>query len=131
MKKTKMHQTKLSLKFIFFLLLISNMCFSQNLILKGTVKATNNKNLAYVNIGIKNKNIGTISDKNGHFSIRINEENKSDSLSFSYLGYKQLTIKISDIVKKNISKFILNQELFSLDEVSIISKKTQEKKTRN
>ena len=131
MKKTKMHQTKLSLKFIFFLLLISNMCFSQNLILKGTVKATNNKNLAYVNIGIKNKNIGTISNKNGHFSIRINEENKSDSLSFSYLGYKQLTIKISDIVKKNISKFILNQELFSLDEVSIISKKTQEKKTRN
>ena len=126
-----MHQTKLSLKFIFFLLLISNMCFSQNLILKGTVKATNNKNLAYVNIGIKNKNIGTISNKNGHFSIRINEENKSDSLSFSYLGYKQLTIKISDIVKKNISKFILNQELFSLDEVSIISKKTQEKKTRN
>lgn len=123
-----MHQTKLSLKFIFFLLLISNMCFSQNLILKGTVKATNNKNLAYVNIGIKNKNIGTISNKNGHFSIRINEENKSDSLSFSYLGYKQLTIKISDIVKKNISKFILNQELFSLDEVTIISKKTKEKK---
>lgn len=60
-----MHQTKLSLKFIFFLLLISNMCFSQNLILKETVKATNNKNLAYVNIGIKNKNIGTISEKMG------------------------------------------------------------------
>lgn len=57
----------------------------------------------------------------------MNEENKSDSLSFSYLGYKKLTIKISDIVKKNIHKFILNQELFSLDEVTIISKKTKEK----
>jgi len=55
----------------------------------------------------------------------MHEEN---SLSFSYVGYKQLTYKISDIIEKNISEFILDEELFSLDEVTIIAKKTKEKK---
>ncbi|AXT54470.1 carboxypeptidase-like regulatory domain-containing protein [Aquimarina sp. AD1] len=123
-----MHQYKLSLKFFLTLLVLSNICWSQNLTLKGTVKGANNKKLAYVNIGIKNKNTGTISDENGSFSIRIQEENKSDSLSFSYVGYKQHTIKISDIVEKSISQFVLDQKLVSLDEVTIISKKTKEKK---
>ncbi|WP_027391953.1 carboxypeptidase-like regulatory domain-containing protein [Aquimarina latercula] len=123
-----MHQYKLSLKFFLTLLVLSNICWSQNLTLKGTVKGANNEKLAYVNIGIKNKNTGTISDENGSFSIRIQEENKSDSLSFSYVGYKQHTIKISDIVEKSISQFVLDQKLVSLDEITIISKKTKEKK---
>ncbi|SEL48408.1 CarboxypepD_reg-like domain-containing protein [Aquimarina amphilecti] len=123
-----MHQYKLSLKFFLILLVLSNVCWSQNLILKGIVKGANNEKLAYVNIGIKNKNIGTISDENGHFSIRIHEENQSDSLSFSFLGYKQRTIKVSDVVEKSIREFVLDQKLVSLDEVTIISKKTKEKK---
>ena len=123
-----MQQSKLSLKFILILLILSNVCWSQNLILKGTVKGVNNKKLAYVNIGIKNKNIGTISDENGHFSIRIRKENQSDSLSFSYVGFKQHTIKVSDIVEKSINEFVLVEKLVPLEEVTIIAKKTKEKK---
>ncbi len=65
--KSKMHQPKLSLQFILILVLISNVCWSQNLILKGTFKEENNTNLVYVNIGINSQNIGTISNENGHF----------------------------------------------------------------
>lgn len=126
--ETKMQIRELTLKFTLILLIISSTSWSQDLILTGAVKGTNNEKLAYVNIGIKNKNIGTISDKNGQFSIRIHKENKSDSLSFSYLGYKNLTFKISDIIQRNISEFILEEEPMFLDEVTITSKRTKEKK---
>ncbi|GMN11272.1 hypothetical protein MTsPCn9_11210 [Croceitalea sp. MTPC9] len=120
--------SKLFSQVSFTFLLLSSICWSQDLILNGTVKGANNEKLAYVNIGIKHKNIGTISDENGQFSIRIHRDNKSDSLSFSYLGYRQLTFKISEIVEKNINEFILEEEPVSLDEVTITSKKTKEKK---
>lgn len=123
-----MHLSKLSLQFALIFLFISNICQSQNLILQGTIKGTNAEKLAYVNIGIKNKNIGTISDENGRFRIGIRKENQSDSLSFSYVGYKQLKVKISDIVKKGINEFVLEEKRLSLDEVIIVSKTTKEKK---
>ena len=123
-----MKTPKLYLRLILILLTISNTSWSQDLILTGTVKGANNEKLVYVNIGIKHKNIGTISDENGSFSIRIHNKNKSDSLSFSYLGFKELTIKISDIVDRNINEFILKEEPVSLNEVTITSKKTKEKK---
>lgn len=84
--------------------------------------------MAYVNIGIKNKDIGTVSDKNGNFSLILSQQNKPDSLSFSYLGYKELTLKITEIVKSNDTEFILHEKPSSLDEVSLVSKKTKEKK---
>lgn len=123
-----MYQPKISLQFILILVLLSNACWSQNLLLSGTVKGVNNEKLAFVNIGIQNKNIGTISDENGDFSILLNRENQADSLSFSYIGYKLLTVKISNIIKKDINEFVLDENPFSLDEVIIISKKLKEKK---
>lgn len=123
-----MKTPKLYLKYILILLTISHTCWSQDSVLSGTVKSANNEKLAYVNIGIKHKNIGTISDENGQFSIRIHKENKSDSISFSYLGYRPLTFKISDIIERNINEFILEEEPMSLDEVIITSKRNKEKK---
>ena len=123
-----MHQHKLTFKFTLLFVLLSCICFGQHIMLKGIVKGINNENLDYVNIGIKSKDIGTISDKNGHFTIRLFKKHKSDSLTFSYLGYQQLTIKVSDIIKKDITTFILDEELISLDEVVVSLKKTKEKK---
>lgn len=114
--------------FLTLFYLLSNICLSQNIIINGKVIGENEENLQYVNIGIKGKNIGTFSKENGNFRIILSKENKYDSISFSYIGYKEFTIKISEIVDKNITEFILSEKPYNLNEVTIISKKTKEKK---
>ncbi|MCB0536873.1 MAG: carboxypeptidase-like regulatory domain-containing protein [Bacteroidetes bacterium] len=109
-------------------ILASNICLSQNITINGKVIGNNKEILQYVNIGIKYKNIGTISDENGNFEFITNKSNLNDSLSFSYLGFKELSVKISDIIDKNITEFILKEKPFSLNEITITSKKLTEKK---
>lgn len=123
-----MQQKTIKKHLLIVLVLISNINFSQDLILSGSVKGDDNKVLPYVNIGIKNKNIGTISDDIGNFKFIVTKEHKSDSLSFSYLGYHELSIKIEDILNKDISEFILTEKPSTLDEVTLIYKKSKEKK---
>lgn len=111
-----------------FFVLISNICLSQNITINGKVIGNNKEILQYVNIGIKHKNIGTISDENGNFKFITSKSNLNDSLSFSYLGFEDLSVKISDIIDNNITEFILNEKTFSINEVTITSKKFTEKK---
>lgn len=82
---------------ILFLFLILNLSsFSQEKIINGEVKdATEKTLLQYVNIGIANKNVGTVSSNKGKFSLKIDEKlNQKDTISFSYIGYKTKKIKV-------------------------------------
>lgn len=65
--------------------------------LNGTINdASNNKPLAYVNIGIKNRDIGTVSDADGKFSISLVENYDQDSVTISSIGYQVQLIKVSE-----------------------------------
>lgn len=110
------------------ILLLFNFSYSQNIKIGGIVKTNNNKRLEYVNIGIKEKNIGTISNEDGTFLITINKSLLKDSLTFSYVGYKNLTIKIEDIKSKNQNEFILIEQPTELNEVTISARKRKIKK---
>ena len=57
----------------------------------------NNENLSYVNIGIKHKNVGTVSLRDGSFSLAIPPENKADTLTFSIVGYQDYRSAIQDL----------------------------------
>lgn len=68
--------------FFLFLLLKSTCLFGQNYI--GSVKDVNsNEILQYVSIGIVGKDIGTVSDFDGNYSIDIEPEYDNDTLRFS------------------------------------------------
>ncbi len=110
------------------ILLVFNYSYSQNLTISGIVKTNNSKKLEYVNIGIFKKNIGTISDENGLFTITFDKSFLKDSLTFSYVGYKNLSIKIEDIRLTNQKEFILIEQPTVLKEVLISSKKRKIKK---
>ena len=67
--------------------------------LKGTVK-DNYGNLPGVSIVLKNTNIGTETDFDGNFSIKIpNTKQKSVILVFSYLGFKTQEVDVLKIKK--------------------------------
>jgi hypothetical protein len=103
---------------------ISLIVQSQEKIISGKVlNFENNEPLAYVNIGIKNKTVGTVSDNNGLFNLSLNDKVTSkDTIIFSYIGFKTEKYLVSDLnkIKKPI---LLQPKNMELDEVVVSSKK--------
>jgi predicted alpha/beta superfamily hydrolase len=113
---------------IILILSINNQIFSQTQI-TGKVIDTNDKSpLAYVNIGIKEKNIGTISKEDGSFSIDIPSEYQSGSLTFSIVGYYESNLSIKDLNSKGNVTIQLKEKPTQLKEVVVTGKKLVEKK---
>ncbi|WP_165835903.1 carboxypeptidase-like regulatory domain-containing protein [Marinifilum breve] len=87
--------------------------------LSGTVRDLNSKEvLPYTSIGIRGKHLGTITNQDGEFSLSISSENLNDTLVFSYVGYKNEEIVISNL-KNNQIEVELKEDFISLQEVII------------
>ncbi len=52
--------------------------------------------IPFVNIGIVNRNVGTVSSENGAFEIRLDAKYDTDSLRFSSIGYASHTFLTRD-----------------------------------
>lgn len=87
-----------------------------------------NESLEYVNIGIIGKNVGTVSDSYGNYTIDISENsNDDDSIKFSIIGYAPLVLKVTDfkqLEEKNIS---LKSQIIELNEIIVKPIRTEEK----
>jgi hypothetical protein len=109
--------------------LISAATHGQVLQLKGTVKnAEQQAAIPYANIGIKKKNIGTATRPDGSFTLHLKEENRHDTLTFSAIGYTELSLPVSAILSGKISTFELTEKTTALREVVINSKTPKTKK---
>lgn len=65
--------------------------------------------ISYSNIGIINKNVGTVSSQDGSFEIQLEAKYDTDSLRFSCIGYESQTYSIRDFRKQFLSdKIIIN-----------------------
>ncbi|SRX76005.1 hypothetical protein AEQU3_03003 [Aequorivita antarctica] len=100
----------------------------QNIELSGQVKAADGVVLEFVNIGIQNKDIGTVSDKNGLFFLNIPPSNQKDSITVSYVGYFNKTLSIEEMIKKSPETILLKLNPFQLDEVIINNSEKKELK---
>ena len=91
--------------------------------LKGFVKnALTNKGVEYVNIGIRGKSFGTVSDNTGKFSLgMLSEIINGDSLTFSCIGFETRTLMISKMSLKKDIIILLTPKTIQLDEVKIAS----------
>ncbi len=108
-------------KILFIIFLIPKFIHCQEIKIVGKILNSDRIPLEYTNIGIKNKNIGTIADYNGNFTIIISQNENKDLLTFSYVGYHDLSLKISEIIKKNTNEFILIQKVNELKEVILLA----------
>ena len=103
--------------------------FSQKTILKGKVTDENNLGLPYVNIGIPKKNVGTVSDENGAFKLKISPTtSKNDSIVFSYIGYKSIKKTVAELIRQENILIQLETEKNQIEEVVIETKKLKDKK---
>lgn len=119
---------KLKLLLFFCIISLSTTTFAQTEIKGVVIDADSHNLLSYVNIGIKNKNIGTSSLQNGTFNLIIPAQNTNDTLTFSIVGYSELKLPIKNIISTNQQSFHLTQKTTELSTVTIKAKALIEKK---
>ncbi len=79
--------------------------------------------LSYVNIGILNRETGTVTNENGDFKLDIKDNFKQDTIRVSMIGYKPQTILIKNLNSTNSKlKIELDEDLSELDEVVITAR---------
>lgn len=121
----------MKLKFLFIILFICSLAWSQN---KGTIsgvildKDLNNEPLSFANVTLKGTTTGTSTDAEGKFTVEVAAGNYTVVISF--LGYE--TIEIPCIVKENeiitINKTIGSGSV-SLNDVVVKTTVNREKET--
>jgi predicted alpha/beta superfamily hydrolase len=102
--------------------------FSQTQIIGKLIDGRNQNPLAYVNIGIKEKNIGTVSKEDGSFTINIPSEYQSDSLTFSIVGYYEVNLPIKGWASDERATIRLKEKSTQLKELVITGEKPVQKK---
>ena len=100
----------------FACLFLTSYSYSQ---IKGKCVDEYGKGIPYVNISIKGKSSGTVSNMKGNFSIENSSVKENDSLIFSHLNFEKKTIRIP--LKTN--EIQLDTKVESLKEVVVSSKK--------
>ncbi|MFA5540733.1 MAG: carboxypeptidase-like regulatory domain-containing protein [Bacteroidales bacterium] len=107
---------KNSLLIISILLLIPFLCFSQKSSFQGKVIDEKTKEaIPFVNIGVENKPLGTITDDRGFFSI--SNVKTDNNLVFSCIGYKSKILSFDELSK--IKVISLTPQARELSEVTI------------
>jgi len=102
---------------IVFLLLSFN-ALSQSLII-GKLTGQKDNPIVFANIIIDNTQLGTISNKDGIFEIRIPEKCNSSALIISSIGYKTKKLNVKYLQTSKLQTIILEKDIVNLNEITI------------
>lgn len=98
-----------------------DMLYSDSLVtLKGTVRdAETKKRLANVNVYIPGRDVGTVTNGDGVFALKIGREEAEGKLLFSCLGYANYRMACSDVIGDKATTVYLNPVARRLGEVTV------------
>lgn len=109
----------ISFLFIIAIVSIPNIVFSQ-VTLKGKVIYRNDAAPAAASIGLLNrKNIETMTNFAGNFSLHIANSKSNDTVVISSVGYQSIRLPVSIALKK--SEFILSEIVKNLESVTVFN----------
>ena len=101
------------------LLFLSNILFTQNIIVEGSVVDEFDYEVPFAAVGILKKNIGTTSTMEGSFSFLVTVNELDDELEISSIGFETLKINVREFINRKDKKIILKEKLTALDEVVV------------
>ena len=113
---------------LFLLVLILNYVsgFGQTELIGQVIDALTEEPIPYVNIGLVDENIGTVSDEQGYFQLEIDPLQYSQSnLRFSMIGFESKTYVLQEYLQKELLIIPLTEESTELEEVIVYTKRTQ------
>ncbi|TXK36846.1 carboxypeptidase-like regulatory domain-containing protein [Pontibacter qinzhouensis] len=116
---------------LFFLLqvLFFSMPLHGQTIIKGTIRSkADNAPIPFVNVGIKQKSVGTVATAEGAFSLKLLPELFDDSLTFSAIGYQEYSVPVKVMLADNAPAIVLNEKVNTLNEVQVTSRKARTRK---
>ena len=105
--------------------LIISLSIHAQIQLKGNAKDSNNLAIPYCSIGMKNSEIGAITDENGNFSIEIPENNTQNEIVFEAAGYDEKIVSVKDLQQN--STIILHEKSINLNEVLVKTEQMKDK----
>jgi hypothetical protein len=113
---------------LFFTLLFSNAhtkTLSLNTIEGRIIEKLSDKPLAYVNIGVVGKGVGTVSDYKGEFTLTIPDKYDDDIIRVSMIGYETQEFKVKDFKSKIAADYniFLEPKTELIEEIAIIDSK--------
>lgn len=114
------------LKGLILFIITIQFSYSQSIIKGKVLDQSTKKPIAYANIGIVNTSVGTISNDDGTFSLKLPEQNKNDSVLFSAIGYGRKNISTQSLVASDLT-ILMEEKIFRLNEVTIPSNREKNK----
>ena len=110
------------MRFLFLLFLI---CFNSygQITLTGEITDVFNKPIQYCSIGVIGKPIGTVTNEEGKFEIKIKQNYLEDSIKIFCLGYNERVFLIKDFFTLKLFKIELEENVHQLEEIEVKSKK--------
>ncbi|WP_160118712.1 carboxypeptidase-like regulatory domain-containing protein [Chryseotalea sanaruensis] len=104
---------------ILFILFCNTASFSQFVSGKFIDKASK-VSIGYCTIGVIGKNIGSVGDRDGNFTLNISNINDSDTLVVSILGYEPISINGFIFKSKSNHVFELSEKSYLLEGIEIV-----------
>ena len=90
------------------------------------IDADTEEPLPYVNIGLVNQNIGTVTDEAGYFELEVPGNGFADAtLRFSMIGFEPQDFTLQEYRDQKILTIPLNEKATALEEVVLTTKKNK------
>lgn len=83
------------------------------------VEASSNRPVSYTNIGIEGTLLGTASDADGNFELKIPEDMAGKTIYFSAVGYKNKQFPVNGLLTKEFSVIKLKSQSYGVGEVNV------------
>ncbi|WP_459210323.1 carboxypeptidase-like regulatory domain-containing protein [Aquimarina rhabdastrellae] len=116
----------------FFFFFITIQVMAQEVIVKGLVLDEEQRPLVYANVGVLHKDIGTVTNAQGEFSIYLDATlHKEDTLKISFLGHQPYKIGLKSLQKEQLNTIVLSKEIETLETVILRPKNTKTYTTGN
>ena len=106
---------------LFFVIVGSANLLAQSTTLSGSVKDAAGEPLAGVNIVVKGRVVGTITDVRGNYNLTVNQA-PPFTLSFSFIGFKTQDVELTDASKTTFDISLEEQNLLGQEVVVAASR---------
>jgi len=118
------HENLVRIGMILLILALSAATSAQNtfVTVNGMLKdAKTNEKIIYATITVPNTGIGTVSNSDGEFTLKVNTSLNAEYFEVSHLSYVTTKFRISEAVGKD-KKFYLEVKPIQLKEISVVPK---------
>jgi hypothetical protein len=115
----------LKITLLLYLTLLPYISLGQKTLVGQVVDPSTLDPLPFVNIGLVNKNIGTVTDEEGYFQLEVDPKKYGKSnLRFSMIGYESKTFQLEEYLQNELIIIPLAEEATALEEVVVTTKRT-------